>query len=88
MAVERVEDQRPRSREHGVHVPDDEDRPDLASLPPLARELHGQLDDLLQRPAARLLAPGRLGDRAEDLLEAVDGLHRRFNGNEAGKIPA
>jgi hypothetical protein len=87
MAVERVEDQRPRALEHGVDVADHEHRPDLPALAALAGDLDAEHDDLLQRLPPRLLAAGRLGNGSEDLLQAVCALHDRDNGSGTGKIP-
>ena len=44
MPVERIEQQRTRPLEHLVDVADDEERPDLAALAPLARDLDGELE--------------------------------------------
>jgi hypothetical protein len=54
VAVQRVEEQRARLGEHVVDVADDEERADLAALASFAGDLDGELDDLLQRPPARL----------------------------------
>ena len=65
MAEERVENQRPRLVDEDVHVADHEQRPDLAPLSSLARELDSEVDDLLERAPTLLGATGRLADRAE-----------------------
>ena len=69
MAEERVEDERPRLLDDDVDVPDHEERPDLPPLAPLAGELDGEVDDLLERAPALLGAAGRLADRAEGRVQ-------------------
>jgi hypothetical protein len=69
MTVERVEQERARALEHVRDVADDEQRPDLSPFTPLAGDLDGELEHLLEGAAAFHVAVRARGDRAEDLLE-------------------
>ena len=48
VAGQRIEDHRPRLREHRLRIADDEQRADLAAFATLARQLHGKGDHRLQ----------------------------------------
>ena len=81
MAVEGIEEQRPGSGDNLVHVPDDEERADLASFAALPGDLHGELDDLLERVPAGRRARHALADQPEGAVSSVSGrkLHTLFN---------
>src|SRR5919106_208629 len=50
VAVERIQDQRPRARERLLDVADDEERADLPALAAFTRDLDAELHDLLEGP--------------------------------------
>jgi hypothetical protein len=74
VAVEGIEHERARLGEDLVDVADDEERPDLAALAALPRDLHGELDYLLQGLSALLGAEGALAYRAEGRVQPLSAL--------------
>ena len=81
VAEEGIEEQRPGPGNHLVHVPDDEQRADLASFSCLPGDLHGELDDLLERVPAGRRARHALADKPEGAARSVSGrkLQTLFN---------
>ena len=77
MPGKRVEDQRSRARQRLFDVADDEQRADATPLAPLACDLDGELDDLVERLLALRRAAGALGDGVQDRRMLVhEGSHQ------------
>src|SRR6185295_18095484 len=80
--VEGVEEQRARLRQDAVHVADDEEGADLASLAPFTGELDGEVDDALEGPAPLL---GAVRAAANRTVRGLEELRLGVHGHPLGR---